>query len=292
MITNIDAVGPGDREEVLRAEESARHAGAVGPLEYVGMGSYGIVLCDERNHAWKVFRRRAASTEEGSLFIRNVLEDEHEWLRDAATTAIAEKVARVYAMHPEEIVLERECVRGAPGVWGQSSELGRIHGEIEKAMVPLGWTAPEYKENSYIYEFETGIPRLVDISMVQRIGMNLARFTEDVLEGRRRTHHRWHDLAFFLFREIPYRTIPRDVSDRLLARLVERDPEIRKSFVYPMSKDLTDVVERDSGLSGASAPGMDPKKTIRKGWGAEIVPLTYGRARIIVTDGFAVDENW
>ncbi len=38
---------------------------------------------------------------------------------------------------------------------------------------------------------------------------------------------------------------------------------------------------------------MDPlKKDIRKGWWAEIVPLTYGRARIIVTDGFGVENGW
>lgn len=280
MIVNIKAIEPGYREEILRAEESARRVGAEGPLEYIGMGMFGIILCDERNHAWKVFRHPAVPTEEESLFIRNELNEEYEWLRDAATTAIAEKVARVYAMHPEEIVLERECIRGSPGGWSQSSELHRLHVEIERAMVPLGWTAPEFKEDSYVYEFGTSAPHLVDISLVQRIGMNLARFTEDVLEGRRRTHHRWRDLAFYILREIPYKTIPPDLSNRLLARLVERDPEIRTSFTLP------------AGLSGAPAHGMDPKKPLRTGWWAEVIPLTYGRARIIVTDGSSVDDSW
>jgi hypothetical protein len=100
-------------------------------------------------------------------------------------------------------------------------------------MVPLGWTAPEYKESSYIYELETGIPHLVDISQAQRIGMNLARFVDDVLEGRRQTHNTWHDLAFFVLREVPYKTIPEDTMRRLLSRLAELDPRIEKSFVLP-----------------------------------------------------------
>lgn len=237
MITNIEAVRQEFREEVFRAEERARRAGAEGPLEVAGIGMYGIVFCDERNHAWKAFRREHAS-EQNLVFLREELDEEYEWLLDAARTSIAENVARAFAAHREEIVLERECVQGFPGGWADSTALGRLHGEIEKAMVPMGWTAPEFKENSYVYEFGTGIPHLVDISMAQRIGVNLARYVKDVLEGRRKTNNRWHDLAFFVIREIPYRTIPEDVWRPLLARLVELDPEIKKSFSLP------------SGLSG------------------------------------------
>lgn len=233
MIINLEAVDPRYREEVLRADERARRAGAEGPLEFAGIGLYGIVLCDEKDRAWKVFRIPPDGDEGSLLFLREEMQTEHEWLTDAAVTAVAANVAAARAAHPEEIVLERECVQGFPGTWAQSSELGRLHGLIEKAMVPLGWTAPEFKESSYVYEFGTDIPHLVDISLAQRIGMNLARFVEDVLEGWRRTHHRWHDLAFFILREIPYKTIPPDVANRLLARLVALDPEIRRSFVFP-----------------------------------------------------------
>jgi hypothetical protein len=31
---------------------------------------------------------------------------------------------------------------------------------------------------------------------------------------------------------------------------------------------------------------------VRDGWRLEIIPLTYGRARIIHTDGIFVDEYW
>jgi hypothetical protein len=37
---------------------------------------------------------------------------------------------------------------------------------------------------------------------------------------------------------------------------------------------------------------VELKKELKNGWWAEVVPLTYGRARIIVTDGFAVADSW
>jgi hypothetical protein len=37
---------------------------------------------------------------------------------------------------------------------------------------------------------------------------------------------------------------------------------------------------------------VDLRKDIKEGLWAEIVPLTYGRARIIVTDGFGVYDSW
>ncbi len=32
--------------------------------------------------------------------------------------------------------------------------------------------------------------------------------------------------------------------------------------------------------------------TGRREWFVEIIPLTYGRARIIVTDGLSVEDSW
>lgn len=32
--------------------------------------------------------------------------------------------------------------------------------------------------------------------------------------------------------------------------------------------------------------------TIPPGYWVEVIPLTYGRARIILTDGFSVSDSW
>jgi hypothetical protein len=240
MLVNPYIGPPEYREEVLKAEMRAHQASAPEALEYVGIGMYGIVFCDKNNVAWKVFRHQDAAPEDILRFLRVVLAEEYEWLRDAAETLIVGSVAQAYAMYPDEIVLKRECIRGYPGTWAKSRELRILHGKIEKAMIPKGWTAPEFKEDSYVYESEDR-PRLVDISHAQRIGMNLAGFVDDVLEGRRETYKRPRDLAFFIIREWPYKTIPEEVTRDLLARLIELDPEIVEAFTLP----------RELGLAGS-----------------------------------------
>jgi hypothetical protein len=99
-------------------------------------------------------------------------------------------------------------------------------------MVPLGWNAPEFKGDSYIIQ-EDGRPKLVDISMVQRLGQNLLRWIEEVLAGRRLTHESWHSLAFYVLREMREEAVTEAEGCAVLEALVERDPEIAKGFKLP-----------------------------------------------------------
>lgn len=216
-------------------------AGAHPPLEFAGAGQYGIVLCDHWGRAWKVGRlqERPDAPKEWApriarerLFMLSSLTDEYEWLHAAAGSEIAANVAEVYDIHPEELVLERECVEGRSGAWADGSYLRELHRKIDRAMIPRGWTAPEFKENSYIIRpDDTSV--LVDISMVMRVGRNLVGFVEDVLAGRRKTHERLHDLAYYVLGEVRQKTIPPEIGKELLDRLAERDPEIRRSFTLP-----------------------------------------------------------
>ncbi len=218
---------PGILHELPEAFRRAVRAGANPPLDYVGAGQYGIVFCDESGAAWKVARLGHG---EDPRFMTEQFGNEYEWMLDAAGTPIAGNVARVYAFHPEEIVVERECVDGRPGTWADGTRLSRIHNRIHKVMGrERNWSSPEFKEDSYVVK-DNGTPILVDISMVQRYGMNLAGWIEDVLSGRRKTRAPWHDLAFYLLQEKPYRTIPAPYFRQLMARLVEKDPEIARSF--------------------------------------------------------------
>jgi len=222
-------VESGITSELPDAVERAVSAGAPVPLEYVGAGMFGIVLCDANDHAWKV-ARLATRTEDQRQFMLEEFASEYEWLRDAAHTKVADNVAKVYAIHAPDIVLERECVRGHAGGWGDGAKLTAVHNRIWKAMEPQGWTAPEFKENSYIFRPD-GIPVLVDISMAMRIGMNLAGWVEDVLDDKRKTRTDWSSLAFYLLRERREKTISEDKLMELLGRLIEKDPEIKRRFV-------------------------------------------------------------
>jgi hypothetical protein len=120
-------------------------------------------------------------------------------------------------------------VEGSSGVWGDDAKLRKLHHKIWDVMIPRGWTAPEYKEDSYIIR-PSGQAVLVDISMVMRVGENLAGWTEDVLEGRRQTTDSWHDLAFFLIRERREGTVAAERANPIIRRLAEKDPEIEKGF--------------------------------------------------------------
>lgn len=208
--------------------DRAYRAGALYPVRFMGVGMYGAVFCDDLDHAWKVGRLGPAG--EGGPFMAESLATEYGWFRDAKRTSIAQHVVRAYAFHPEEVVLERECVPGRPGGWSDDSRLHKIHQKIAKAMEEVGWTAPEFKEDSYIIE-EGGNEVLVDASMAQRIGLNLAGWVEDVLDGRRQTRDSWHDLGFYLVRELRH-GLPREVALPLLERLVAKDPSIRRSFIF------------------------------------------------------------
>lgn len=231
MIENPQDVHTHVRVELPASERRVRAAGAAGPLWYVGAGMYGIVFCDAWGTAWKAFRYEQGKPEH-MLFLRGVLEEEYEWLRDAAATPIASNVAQVTAMHPDQLVLERECVQGRPGGWSEGKKLADLHTKISKVMELVGWSAPEFKEDSYIIE-KNGTPRLVDISLTKRLGMTLARYVEDVLSDRRESSDRWRDFAFYILREIPYKTIPNEIARDLVQRLVKRDPSIAKSFSLP-----------------------------------------------------------
>lgn len=222
-------VPPSVDPEFPDAEARAHEAGAPEVLDLVGVGMYGIVFCDERGHAWKVGRLEKPSSDR--TWIREALADEYEWLRDAKPTSLGQHIAEAYAFHPEPVVIERECVSGRPGGWADERALSHLHGKIEKVMLDHGWNAPEFKADSYIFRAD-GTPVLVDASSALRVGENLACFVEDALEGRHKTRESWSTLAFYLLREMREKTVPRKRAVPLLDRLVERDPEIRKTFSW------------------------------------------------------------
>ena len=223
-----DALVPGDaryvpasiRQQMPSVVARALAAGApAGQLEFMGAGMTGVVLC-AGDVAYKVARD-----------VRDIdhliFEEEAEWLQAVARVpAVARHVARFHRFDPENLVIERDCPKSDPDVSTYRYGEGRLHDlhrAIDRDMVPHGWTAPEFKPDSYV--ITKGGPILVDASMPSRVGAELAAFVEAVAAGDRPLWTvRPSDLAFHVRMESG-RTLTEEEVRRLLDVIHARWPE-------------------------------------------------------------------
>lgn len=196
--------------EMSSVVSRALDAGATAPLQYMGAGMTGVVFCNG-DVAYKVARRV-------SPLLRRMLGDEAEWLAAAGRVRDVRKhVARLHGYDPQSIVIVRECPRRDPEMtsyrYGER-RLSDLHSEIEHKMIPHGWTAPEFKPDSYVIT-KSG-PVLVDASMPARVGHVLLDYVHDVMTGRRTTDERPGDLAFEVRREIGQTLEPQEAEPVLI----------------------------------------------------------------------------
>jgi hypothetical protein len=114
------------------------------PLAYMGTGMTSVVICDRRGNAFKTARRLDAIS---AVF----LNDEAEWLQTASKViGVKEHVAKFKDFYPNLLVIKRECPVQAEDWWRHRGEEWALHRAIEAKMIPHGWTAPEFKEDSYV----------------------------------------------------------------------------------------------------------------------------------------------
>lgn len=221
VIRNTRDVPDQYQEEIEAAAERALGAGARPPLHYVGMGMTGIVFADRtRNLAYKVAR---------GDYARFMLAEEAEWFRSAARNAATkERVPGGVRWNEKHGVLVRQYIHGGHGAWSQESKLWDIHQKLKADMIPQGWTAPEFKRDSWVYRSrgrgQAAQPVLVDGSMPNRVGKTLLRYALDVAAGKRSTREPLSDIAFSVYAERqdeqnPRGTIPTKDVRRALAAL-------------------------------------------------------------------------
>lgn len=198
----------------------AMAAGMPSGTEYVGAGMTGVVFC-AGDTAFKVAR----DTRE---IDHQMFDEEAEWLASASVVpAVASHVARFWRFDPENLVIVRDCPHPDPdqSLWRWESRLHELHGAIERSMLPHGWTAPEFKPDSYVLTPRG--PVLVDASMPSRVGAVLAQYVEDVVSGARPLWtERPHDLTFYVRREVG-QTLTQAEADHLQTILERRWPEAR-----------------------------------------------------------------
>lgn len=205
LLVNEDEVPAKVQPEIEETAARAVASGAKLPLRYIGAGMTGIVFTDRRGKlSFKVARDHVAAS---------MLREEAEWFRTAERTkGVSKHVPGKVHFDEKHSVLIKRLVKGRPGTWGESSKLRDLHNEIERRMVPKGWTSPEFKEDSYVLDedyptwyrdTDVSKAKLVDASMAIRVGSNLLKYTYEVLSGRRSLEkdERLDDLAFYIQRE-------------------------------------------------------------------------------------------
>lgn len=212
-ISNIDDISPGvlKGDAISDAAYRALESGAQPPLEYIGAGATGIVFCDPR-FAFKVARHKSKRT----------LEDEAEWLETAATIPeVSSSVALIDHWDPSHNVIVRECVRGSRGTWGGSGKIHELWDRIAPYMLAEGWTMPELKEDSVIFD-DSGNPKIVDAGMVSRVSNRLLKYVDAILDGRINPdgYEDHSTLAFYVRREFGQKPpMDEEHARRLLERL-------------------------------------------------------------------------
>jgi len=200
---------PSVAHEVAACAERALSAGAREPLTYIGAGMTGIVFVDANGIGYKVYRGLYDS-------MRSMAVNEFEWLTVAAQV-LGSRVVHPLCFDRDNLVLGREFIQGKPGGW--ASNLSDHHRAIEREMLPHGWTAPEFKEDSYVFpEGSPKTPVLVDASMAHRVGDVLLAYVDEIITGVRPwLDERPPDLGFVLRVEASNGTITRDDANvRLL----------------------------------------------------------------------------
>lgn len=220
LLTNPDEVSLFVAAELPDVVDRALKSGAIPPLTYAGAGASGVVLCDARGIAYKVGRGRAEHAYQ-------ILEAEAEFLLDARNTEIRDRVAAIRAWHPTRTVIERECIRGYPASWGTRG-IRDAYERIVHVMRPLGWGGPEYKENSFVVEEDTGRIVLVDAGHVVRLGSKLLQYIERALDGRQPYREPWSDLHWQLRQDIREGLVQCDVGVPYLRAIEDRagDPKL------------------------------------------------------------------
>ena len=208
---------PRDVPQVIEAElpdavGRALAAGAIAPLEFIGAGMTGIVL-RSGGLSYKAARRLTDTTH--ALF-----EAEAEFFAACARAdGVREHVAAIRDFDPWGLTITKDYLEPDPDVrpWQHESGLWELHRRIDALMRPHGWTAPEYKPDSYVPTAEG--PMLVDGTFAQRVGQVLLQYARALLDGQRPWWSETpQDLAFALRIEVG-RSLTAEQAAPLLARL-------------------------------------------------------------------------
>lgn len=168
-----DAVKPQVIDAAMRATAVGAEAAS---LKYVGAGMEGIIFQDGQGRAYKVSRNRSDKHP-------NRLRNEAEAMMALADSPVAHLVAKVHGYDKQHDVITRDMIQGSSAGWGQSKRMQEAYQEIAHELGKRGWTAPEFKEDSFIVPQGGGEPVMVDMGMIHPKGAVLAARLKERVEN-------------------------------------------------------------------------------------------------------------
>jgi len=146
-------------------------AGYDGDFEVLGAGMTSVVLMGADGLAYKVAREGAA----------RMLADEFDFLQTMHRTEAAPHLPTPVRFDPVASVLVREAVSGVVGRWGTRG-LRDVFERIARVARENGWTAPEYKESSFVTA-DDGRVVMIDVGFANRLGFRLVAYVLALLDS-------------------------------------------------------------------------------------------------------------
>ena len=211
-LSNPEDVPAVVQPEIADVIARATVSGAGPDLEYIGAGMTAVVL-RSGPRSYKVARRLSDT-------LHSLFEAEAEFFAACARVPeLDNNVALIEAFDALGLTIVKTYIERDPDVrpWQYEGGLWEAHRRLEAIMAPRGWTAPEYKVDSYVATSHG--PVLVDGTFAHRVGRVLLTYAEELLSGERPW---WtetpRDLAFALRIEVG-RTLTAQQVEPLLARL-------------------------------------------------------------------------
>lgn len=154
------------RGEVMAAAGRAVQVGAdPKTMRYVGAGGEAIIFADGRGRAYRVLRTNdPAQRREKTLVERDALE-----VAKLPSSPAAKYLPKLHQVDPQLGVVVRDEVKGRPGGWGTKG-LRDAYETIAAEFKRNGFSAPEFKEDSFIIPEDGGPPVMVDLGFLHYRG--------------------------------------------------------------------------------------------------------------------------
>jgi hypothetical protein len=171
------------RAHVIEAAHKAVEAGAdPKDMEYLGAGMEGILFVSG-GKAFKVGRASMAAKKPVFGGKPKTLRNEAEAMQSLENTPAAKFVAKVHRYDEKHDVIVREMVEGRPGGWGQGKQARAAYDIIVEELKKQEWSAPEFKEDSFILSEDGASIKMVDVGLIFPRGQREVRHVEQILSG-------------------------------------------------------------------------------------------------------------